>query len=114
MLTIDTLKAFGANTDEGVARCAGKPDFYLRLVNRVPGDANFEKLADAIARNDLDAAFDAAHSLKGVVGNLSLTPIFTPVSEITESLRARKEMDYSPLLSEILAKWEELKALDKG
>ena len=88
MLTIDSLKAFGANTDEGVARCFGKEDFYLRLAKMVvaQNQADFDKLSAAIGANDLGAAFDAAHSLKGVLGNLSLTPIYDPVSEITEEL----------------------------
>ena len=113
MLTMDALRAFGANTDEGVARCFGKEDFYLRLVKMVvtQNQKDFDQLAAAIGAGDLAAAFDAAHSLKGVLGNLSLTPIFAPVSEITEQLRAKTEMDYAPALGVILAKFDELKAL---
>ena len=33
MLTIENLKEFGANVEEGVARCMGLNDFYLKLVN---------------------------------------------------------------------------------
>ena len=43
----------------------------------------------------------ASHALKGVLGNLSLTPLYEKVCEITELLRARTETDYAPLLSEI-------------
>jgi len=113
MLTIDSLKAFGANTDEGVARCFGKEDFYLRLAKMVvaQNQADFDKLSAAIGANDLGAAFDAAHSLKGVLGNLSLTPIYDPVSEITEELRAKVDKDYGPQLAAILAKFDEFKAL---
>lgn len=28
MITIDELRQFGANTDEGVARCMGNEEFY--------------------------------------------------------------------------------------
>ena len=111
MLTIDTLKAFGANTDEGVARCFGKEAFYLRLVGTVPAEANFDRLADAIGEGNLDAAFESAHALKGVLSNLSLTPILEPVSEITEALRSKKEMDYSAPLQIILSKRDELKKI---
>ena len=111
MLTIDTLKKFGADTDEGMGRCFGKADFYLKLVRIVPGEANFDKLADAIRADNLDAAFEHAHALKGVLGNLSLTPIYNPVCEMTERLRAREQTDYLPLLTEILEKREQLKQL---
>ena len=33
MLTIDSLRRFGANTEEGLSRCMDNEDFYLRLVN---------------------------------------------------------------------------------
>lgn len=114
MLTIDALKEFGADTEQGVARCFGNGDFYLNLVKTVPKEPSFEKLSAAVGDGDLDTAFEMAHALKGVLGNLSLTPISDPVSEITELLRARKEMDYSELLAKIEEKRAALGALCEG
>ena len=108
MLTIERLNAYGADTREGLARCFGKEAFYLRLVGMVPGDKNFARLSDALGAGDLDAAFEAAHALKGSVGNLSITPIQKPVIEITEHLRAREQMDYGPLLGEITDQYKKL------
>ena len=102
MLTIDSLRAFGANTDEGVERCFGNADFYLNLVKKVPCEKSFDKLAEAIEKKDLDSAFEYAHALKGVLANLSLTPVLDPVVEITEMLRARKDEDYSELMERIM------------
>jgi len=110
-MTIDDLVAFGANTNEGLKRCLNKEDFYLRLVKKVPADSNFQRLFDAIKTGDLNTAFDASHALKGVVGNLALTPIFTPVSELTELLRARKQSDYSVLLEAIRKGRDELELI---
>ena len=56
-------------------------------------------------------AFEAAHALKGVLGNLSLTPLYEPVQEITELLRNRTEMDYTPLLETILEQRKILEGL---
>ena len=50
---------------------------------------------------DLGRGFELAHALKGVSANLSLTPIETPVREITELLRNRAETDYGPYLDRI-------------
>ena len=108
-MTIDDLKTYGADTAEGLRRCMNKESFYLRLVKMIPGDANFQKLYDAIDKGDLDAAFEAAHALKGSAGNLSLTPIFAPISEITELLRARTQMDYAPLVEAIRESHERLR-----
>ncbi len=41
MLTIESLKAFGANTEEGVARCINNEAFYLKMVGMVLNDANY-------------------------------------------------------------------------
>lgn len=60
---------------------------------------------------DLAGAFDTAHALKGVLGNLFLTPVYEPVSEITELLRAKQEADYAPLIDRILEQRDQLAAL---
>jgi len=111
MITIEKLKNFGADTDEGLTRCYGNESLYLRLVNMMSADANFDMLESALNSGDLDKAFEAAHALKGVLGNLSLTPMYDIVCEITELLRARTETDYSALLSELLSKRNTLIAL---
>lgn len=102
MLTIEKLNEFGANTAEGLERCYGNEALYLRLVKMIPAEENFDNLAAAIQANDLDAAFSAAHALKGVLGNLSLTPMYDLSVEITELLRSKTQTDYSPMLSGLL------------
>lgn len=111
MLTIETLNGFGADTREGLGRCMGNEAFYFRLIGMAAGDANFEKLKTALAAGDLDAAFEASHALKGILGNLSLTPLFAPASEMCELLRARTQMDYGPLLEQLMEQKAKLDAL---
>ena len=111
MITIDSLKQFGANVDEGLKRCMNNEEFYLKLVTKAAEDASYDKLKDAVEAGDLDAAFEAAHALKGVSANLALTPIYEPIFEITELLRARTETDYSGYLKKIMDKKDELKSL---
>lgn len=111
MLTIEALKQLGCDTDDGLSRCMGNEAFYFKLIGKVLEDKNFQALEDAVAAKDLDKAFDAAHSLKGVLGNLALTPIYQPVYEITELLRERKDMDYSGYLKTISDKRKEIAAL---
>ena len=111
MLTLDKLKEYGADTEDALARCMGKEDFYLMLVGKAVEDSNFSVLKDAVERKDYDSAFSAAHALKGIVSNLSLTPLLKPVIEITELLRSRTDMDYTGLLSDIAARKSDLEAL---
>ena len=111
MLSIDGLKAFGADTEGGLGRCMNNEAFYLKLVDKCISDPSCEKLKEAVMANDLDTAFEIAHSMKGVYGNLALTPIYEPVSEITELLRAKTQTDYTPYVEKITEKFEELKKI---
>ena len=53
MITLDDLKALGADTDSGVARCVNDEQFYLRMVGMALQDANFEQLKESIEGGDL-------------------------------------------------------------
>ncbi|MBR0380020.1 MAG: Hpt domain-containing protein [Mogibacterium sp.] len=113
MITLEKLSAYGADVKEGVARCMGMEDFYLELVEMMFEDENFAALEKAVAEGDAARAFDAAHSLKGSLGNLELTPVARPVKEITEKLRNAKEMpDLTDLMSEYEKALADLRALN--
>ena len=112
MLTVESLKAYGANTEEGLGRCFNNEAFYLRLVGMGLADANFDRLKDALAAQDAKAAFEAAHALKGSIGNLALTPLYTPLSELTEKLRGQSALvDTGDLLDTILTQLDKARAL---
>ena len=112
MLTIDSLKAFGANTDEGLGRCFNNEAFYLRLVGMGLADANFDRLKAAFDAGNAKEAFEAAHALKGAMGNLALTPICQPVNALTELLRGKEgPLEGKELLDEILAQLAKARAL---
>lgn len=113
MLSIENLKMYGADVEDGLGRCMNNEGFYLKLVERSLQDASFDDLETAIHEGDLDKAFEVAHSLKGVMGNLALTPIYNPVVEITELLRSRTNMDYTELKDKIIEKRDELAELCK-
>ena len=107
-MTINDIEEYGADTAKGISRCMNNEGLYIRLVKMLADDANFSKLSDSIDKGDLSTAFEAAHALKGSAGNLAITPIFEPICEITELLRARTETDYSALLNTITEKRNEL------
>lgn len=97
MLTIENLREYGADVDEGLARCMGNEAFYLKMVAMGIADERFGSLKKALEEKDLDEAFEQAHALKGVVGNLALTPIAGPIGEMTALLRKREDADYLPI-----------------
>lgn len=104
MITIENLTEYGADTKDGLARCLGMEEFYLQLVNTMLGDANFDKLDAAIESGDVKSAFEAAHALKGTLGNLSITPLLDPVVKMTERFRNAEDM---PDVSDLLPQYKE-------
>ena len=90
-MTVEALRGWGADTREGLARCMNNEALYLRLVGMLAKETQFAKMRQAVAEGKLQEAFEAAHALKGVLANLALTPLYTPVCEITELLRAKTE-----------------------
>lgn len=113
MLTVDSLRAYGANVDEGLNRCMNDEGFYLRMVALALEDNNFDRLKAAMDAGDSRAAFEAAHALKGSTGNVSLTPIYGPLCQLTELLRGKTEpVDGDALVDEILAQLERARAVN--
>ena len=47
-MTLDDLTAFGANVDEGLARCMNNEGFYLRLVESMKGSPEFDALENVM------------------------------------------------------------------
>ena len=102
MITIEELRSAGADVETGLSRCLGKEDLYLKLVGMGLGDAKFEELGTALNAGDLASAFELCHALKGVIGNLSITPLFEALSDMTEKLRNREEADYFSIYTKVI------------
>lgn len=110
-MTVEMLKAYGADVKNGLTRCMNNETFYFRLIGMAVADGAFDALGQALAAGDLDGAFEEAHKLKGVMGNLALIPILEPVKELTELLRHKTPGDYGALYEAILEKKNELASL---
>jgi signal transduction histidine kinase/CheY-like chemotaxis protein len=82
---------YGVNVTAGLARFAGKQEFYEKILRKFFQDKNFELLAEAIQSEDFAAALKAAHALKGVTSNLSIDTLAEMVSQLEQAL---KQQDY--------------------
>ena len=81
------LQSAGIDLEDALARFMGSEELLLKFLLLFPEDENYAILKGAMENNDLSQAFRAAHSLKGVTGNLSMGPLFRAVCELVEVLR---------------------------
>ncbi|RKM57936.1 Hpt domain-containing protein [Butyrivibrio sp. CB08] len=101
-MTIDSLREFGANVDEGLERCMGMEDFYLEMIELGLSDQRFEALGELLDAGRFDEAFEMVHALKGVIGNLALGPLYNTISDMTEFLRVKADVDYKALYQRVM------------
>lgn len=84
---VNRLYMWGCDTDEAVERVLGNEDMYVSLINEYCTDEDIEKLDNLILNKEEEDAFALAHTMKGVYGNLGLTPIYDVICEVVELLR---------------------------
>lgn len=70
-------------------------------------------MGTALSKKDYTEAFEAAHTLKGVAGNMGLTPIYDVICTMVETLRNHDYAHVAGLYEEIMENLEQLKKLQK-
>ena len=85
-------EAFGGNYQEVISRLR-TDERVARFLQKVASDQSYQLLCDSIASGNVDEAFRAAHTLKGVCGNLSITRFGESSSALCEYLREKRVID---------------------
>lgn len=79
--------AIGGDYEGTVARFLTE-ERVKRFVLKFENDPSYDYLFESLKSGDVDGAFRAAHTLKGVCQNLGFDRLYEISSEITEILRA--------------------------
>lgn len=102
------LKELGANTEEGLARCMNKTELYEKLLKKMPANIAQLEVLSFFECGDNETALKNAHTIKGIAGNLSITPLFSAYTEIVNLLRADKPEQAKEMLISILPTQEKI------
>ena len=94
----------GADVETTLKRFMGNEAIYQKFLGRFPDDPNYH---NNLEEGAFEAAYECAHALKGVVGNLGLTPIFDRVSDLVEELRNKAPEDVN--VERAKEEWQEVK-----
>lgn len=82
------LTGAGIQVDEALERLMGSEALLERLLGKFLEDRNLAELTVALAEDRREDAFRAAHTLKGVCGNLSMTALFETLTAQVAEFRA--------------------------
>lgn len=99
---LEELKELGVDVDEGLDRFMKNEGLYKRMLAKVPSNIKKLEILPFIEAGDNQTALANAHTLKGITGNLSLTPLFKAYTDIVALFRADKPEEAKALLLEII------------
>ena len=73
----------------------------VRMISKFMSGDSVNNLISLYENKDYRAVFSSAHTLKGVAGNLSLTPLFNIANVITEATRNDDGVNLDKEISEL-------------
>lgn len=102
MTVKECYDAMGADYEDVLGRLR-KDERIQKFVLKLLNDKSYELLINSMEAGDMNEAFRAAHTLKGVCQNLSITALYHSSAELADRLRDGKEYgeDVEPLLAQV-------------
>lgn len=100
---MNKLKLFnaGINTKEGIARFNDNEALYEKWLFDFPKDNNYKLMLQAIKNEDVQRAYNHAHTLKGISGNLSMNRLYEKVCVLVEQLKEKNITNIDKILQEV-------------
>ncbi len=84
---LEELRELGVDTEDAVKRFAGKASIYEKLIKKFPCTVKEHIILPDFGDDEVDDAIEKTHALKGVSGNLLITPLYNGYSDIVRLLR---------------------------
>ena len=81
------LEKAGFEVEEAMKRFMNSEQLWIKFLKKFKADSSYADLVKAMGEGDRTKAFEAAHTLKGITGNLALSRFNELISEQTEYLR---------------------------
>lgn len=102
MTVKECYDAIGANYEEIMGRLRTE-ERVKKFLLKVLSDKSYDLLIQSIEERNMEEAFRAAHTMKGVSQNLSLTRFYHSSNELAELLRGRQDYgaDIEPVLEKV-------------
>ena len=101
----ECYQAMGADYEEVFGRLRSER-LITKFVLKFPGDPSFSQLQSTLEEKNVEEAFRAAHTLKGVAQNLGFTPLYKATATLTEVLRAGNLPEDDNMMNAVAKEYE--------
>lgn len=95
------LAAAGVGLEDALGRFMNNEGLLERFLKKFPEDGNYQKLTEAVAAGDWEAALTASHTLKGMCGNLSLTRLYQLFTDQVDLIRRERYPEAAGMMEDI-------------
>lgn len=102
MTLLEELRTLDVDVDGGLKRINGNEKLYTKLLGSFSKSINTYRVEADFDGNDYNDIIEKAHAIKGVSGNLSITPVYEAYTKIVDLLRAGKPEEARPLIEGII------------
>ncbi len=82
----------GIDEQKGIRQFAGNEQIYRKYLYEFPDYTYFAVLKDALSQQNAKEAFQAAHALKGIAGNLGMEQFHEKMAPLVEDLRGKADL----------------------
>ena len=111
---IRQLEAGGIDVVQALERVMGNEALLERLLGKFLDAPQYHALCAALERGDPEQAAAAAHTMKGMCGNLSMTELFQLFSAQVETLRGGDLVAGREMMAQITPAYERATAAIRG
>ena len=107
MTVRECYEAMGADYEDVLGRLR-KDERIQKFVLKLLNDKSYELLMNSMEAGDMTEAFRAAHTLKGVAGNLSLSGLYEQAAKISEALRSGDLESAKTIMPDVKAAYKKI------
>ena len=83
-------------------------EMYIKFIKEFTADASFDKLEENLNHKKWEQAFEFAHTLKGITGNLGMTILFEDFSKMCAYYRKQEYTEMQRIYIETKSEYTDI------
>lgn len=99
------LQQLGMDVTGALERFVNNEALYVKFLKKFLDDPNMDALIKSISLHDYENALKYAHTLKGVTGNLGLTTLYLPLTDMVTCFRKENTEDIPQMMDSMASEY---------